>query len=72
MFKSALPAGQARSLRSIAETKNGAGVFEPQVPPPSEAWRTEYKDAAADLAGAPKAAGSSPADPKPFKLKGGA
>ncbi len=72
MLKGMRPAGQARTLRSIAEDKNGSSVFVEALPPPSEAWSTQYKDDAVDAAGGSKAAGMTPADPKPFKLKGGA
>lgn len=69
MYKSQLPSGQPRSLRSIAESKAQSGGFPPILPAPDAPWRTEYKDSAADI-GAPKAAGMTPADHKPFKLRG--
>jgi len=68
------PAGQPRTLRTIAESKNASGAFMPEAPRPDENWRKEYKDSAQTGASEKlSSAGgyATKAEPQPFKIKGG-
>lgn len=67
MFKSAKPAGQPRTLRSIAEAGNNPASFPPDNTPPVPAYVPNFDSAATSAGATPRPA----IDPQPFIKTGG-